>query len=114
MMAVCPLMSPDDDEGPNPVVLGRVVDKLTARDVALLERLEKDRRVDVDTLEADGYAASDLIWLAHYALVSVEIDPGDRVFVVRKVEGKVALDARRGIPPAPRKRKGRRPVAFRL
>ena len=48
MMAVCPMMSPDDDEEINPVALERIVRSLTARDIALLDALEKERRIDVD------------------------------------------------------------------
>ena len=114
MMAVCPMMSPDDDEEINPVALERIVRSLTARDIALIDALEKERRIDVDTLAGDGYDASQLIWLAHYALCGVEIDPGDRVFFTRTKEGKAALDARRGVVRPPRKRRGRPPVGGRF
>jgi hypothetical protein len=114
VMAVHPLVAPDDEGYISGPILERILRSLTARDAELLGRLEKERRVDVDTLEADGYDAASLFWMAHYALVSVEIDQADRVYLVRKKEGKIALDARRGIPQPARKRRGRPPMDHRF
>ena len=104
-MAVSPLIAPDDDGEIDPVVFERVLKSLTAKDLLLLEKLEAEKRIDVETL--DSYDTSNFLWLSFFGLCGVDVDPGDRVFLVKKKEGKAAIDALRGVERPSRKRRGR-------
>jgi hypothetical protein len=86
-----PLLAPDDDGVISPAILRRVVQSLTARDVELLEQLEERARIDVEGLRVP---AVDLLWMQHFGLFGVEVDQADRVYLVRREEGKAALDER--------------------
>jgi hypothetical protein len=112
-----PLVAPEDDGQVAPELLYRIIDSLSLRDQQLLERLERIDRLDLEQLE--GYASSDLLWLAYYNLVAVDVDPADRVFITKTPYGKVALDGVRNrgnevpIRERIRRRRRRGPVAVR-
>ena len=99
------LIAPDDDGVASPEILRRIVGSLTAADVRLLERLEREMRIDVETIDADAQA---LLWMGHFGLYGIEVDRGDRVFLVRREEGKAAIDERFGrtSKPKPERRRG--------
>jgi len=105
-----PLLAPDDDDVIAPAVLRRVVNSLTSRDLGILERLEREKRIDVELVDAD---ASTLLWMGHFGLFGVDVDFADRTYLVRRPEGKAAIDERQGRTSEPRRRRGRRPMETR-
>jgi hypothetical protein len=101
-----PLLAPDDDGIVSMALLGRVVESLTKRDLAFLERLEREERVDAESADVDSL---NLIWMAHFGLVGIDVDGSlERVYVGKRPEGKAALDARYGRESEPRKKPRRR------
>lgn len=69
-----------------PLVLStRVRDSLTRADVRLLERLEREHRVDVAELDP-SHDAERVLWLAYFGFLSLLVDAADRVYVVRNPE----------------------------
>jgi hypothetical protein len=100
-----PLLAPDDDGVVSPVLLRRVVQSLTKRDLALLERLEGEERIDAETADVDPM---NLIWMGHFGLLGIEVDDQDRIFAGRRPEGKAALDERYGRTSEPRRKTRRK------
>ncbi len=110
------VLAPDDDGAVSPVLMRRVVESLTASDLSLLRKLEgaPGGKLDVEYLAALGFDGQQMLWAVHFGLCEIDVDLADRVYLARRPEGKMAIDAREGRASAPRKKRGRRPVAARL
>ena len=103
-MNAAPLLAPEDKGVVSRELLRRVVESLSARDLSLLLLLEEVSRVDAEQIDAD---ACTLLWMGHFGLFGVDVDPADRVFLVRRPEGKAAIDERYGRTSEPRRRRRR-------
>jgi hypothetical protein len=61
----------------------RVWESLTRFDHRLLERLEREKRIEVSSLKLD---CEHVFWLAYYGFVLLEVDYMDCVFLIRNPE----------------------------
>lgn len=61
-------------------VSSRVWETLARSDVQLLERLDRETRIEVSTLRLD---CEHVFWLAYYGFVFLEVDFDDRVYLAR-------------------------------
>ena len=61
----------------------RIWESLTRSDYQLLERLEREKRIEVSSLKLD---CEHVFWLAYYGFVLLEVDYMDCVFLIRNPE----------------------------
>ena len=66
-----------------PTVSPRIWESLTRSDYQLLERLEREKRIEVSSLKLD---CEHVFWLAYYGFVLLEVDYMDCVFLIRNPE----------------------------
>ena len=78
------------------ILTRRVRDSLARGDMELLERLDQARRLDVAEL-SPPLDPERVLWLAYFGLVLLEVNPADRVYLVRNRE---ALSELRGAASA--------------
>lgn len=89
------VLAPDDDGIVVDAIRDHIAHNLTAKDQQLLHKLERDERIDVDTLSGDGYSAEDLLWLVFHGVAEIEVDDANRTYLVKTIVGRQVLDAMR-------------------
>lgn len=83
------------------ILTRRIRDSLARGDVELLERLDQAHRLDVAELAAP-LDPERVLWLAYFGLVLLQVDPADRVYLVRNPEALPELRGRGHAAEAPR------------